>query len=106
MKCVHSSEVCVMKVKTLDSFSSYTLKSSVKRATKKRATCFATLPQNELRGMLRVVPPFLVARHVRTMVIKRTTSLFNSFSSNVAKQVAHFLLPVLPYLKSAMHSSN
>ena len=49
MKCVHSSEVCVMKVKTLDSFSSHTLKSSVKRATKKRATCFATLPQNELK---------------------------------------------------------
>ena len=34
MKCVHFSEVCAMKVKTLDSFSSHMLKSSVKRATK------------------------------------------------------------------------
>ena len=32
-------------------------------------------------------------------VVKRATSLFNSFCSNVAKQVTHFLLPVLPYFK-------
>ena len=31
-------------------------------------------------------------------VIKRTTSLFDSFYSKVAKQVAHFLLPILPHL--------
>ena len=31
-------------------------------------------------------------------VVKRATSLFNSFCNNVAKQVARFLLPVFPYL--------
>ena len=31
-------------------------------------------------------------------VVKRTTSLFNSFYSDVAKQVARFLLPVFPHL--------
>ena len=30
--------------------------------------------------------------------VKRATSLFNSFCSNVAKQVARFWLPVFPYL--------
>ena len=29
-------------------------------------------------------------------LVKQATLLFNSFSSNVAKQVARFLLPVLP----------
>ena len=32
-------------------------------------------------------------------VVKRATSLFNSFCSNVAKQVARFLSPVFPNLK-------
>ena len=36
-----------------------------------------------------------VARQVRTLVVKRAASLFSSFSSNVAKQVARFLLLVL-----------
>ena len=31
-------------------------------------------------------------------VVKRATSLFNSFCSNVARQVARFMLPVFPYL--------
>ena len=34
-------------------------------------------------------------------VVKRATSLFNSFCSDVAKQVACFLLPVFAYLKSS-----
>ena len=33
-------------------------------------------------------------------VVKGTTSLFNSFCSKVAKQVARFMLPVLLYLKT------
>ena len=33
-------------------------------------------------------------------VVKRTTSMFNSFGSNVAEQVACFLMPVLPHLKA------
>ena len=36
---------------------------------------------------------------VWTWVVKRSTSLFNLFCSNVARQVARFLLPVFPYLK-------
>ena len=31
-------------------------------------------------------------------VVKRATSLFNSFCSNVARQGARFMLPVFPYL--------
>ena len=33
-------------------------------------------------------------------VVKRTTSMFNSFGSNVAKQVACFFMPVFPHLKA------
>ena len=56
--------------------------------------------------MLRVLPPMV--KPVNNMifcktglmwVVKRATSLFNSFCSNVARQVACFLLPVFPYLK-------
>ena len=36
-----------------------------------------------------------LARQGRTWVVKRATSLFNLVCSNVAKQVALFLLPVL-----------
>ena len=32
-------------------------------------------------------------------MVKRATSLFDSFRSNVAKKVARFLLPVFTYLK-------
>ena len=53
-------------------------------------------------AMLCVLPPtktnlatWFVARQVRTWVVKRATSVFNSFCSNVAKRVARFLLPVL-----------
>ena len=74
---------------------------TVKR--EKRATCFVTLLRNELIAMLRVLPPTYqpVLQQVRLQgffpwVIKRGTSLFNSFCSKVAKQVASFLLPVLP----------
>ena len=55
--------------------------------------------------MLRVLPRMfkpvsnLICRKTGFMwVVKRTTSLFNSFGSNVAKEVARFLLPVFPYL--------
>ena len=63
---------------------------------KKRATCFATLLQNELNGDVARFTPcekknlatLFVARQVRTWVLKHATSLFNTFCSNVAKQVA------------------
>ena len=57
--------------------------------------------------MLRVLPPTFkpVFQQIRLLtglmwVVKRATSLFNSFCSNVAKQVARFLLPVLPKLST------
>ena len=37
-------------------------------------------------------------------VVKRATSLFNSFCSNVAKQVARFLLPVFPVPLQHLHA--
>ena len=36
-----------------------------------------------------------LARQGRTWVVKHTTSLFNLVCSNVAKQVARFLVPIL-----------
>ena len=60
--------------------------------------------------MLRVLPPtfkpvnILICCKTGLMwVVKRATSLFNSFCSNVARQVARLLLPVFPYLKVARH---
>ena len=72
----------------------------------KRTTCFVTLLQNELESD--------VARfttHVQTCLATNQVSLkggktgnisqfSNSFCTNVAKQVARFLFPVLPYLKN------
>ena len=79
-------------------------KGTKKTGNKKRATCFATLLQNEL--MLRVLLPMfkpvnnlICWKNGFEWVAKRATSLFNSFCSNVAKQVSRFLLPVFPYLK-------
>ena len=82
------------------------LKDTEKRATK-TCTCFATLLQNDLRiAMLDVLPPTFKPVNNLTCcntglmwVVKRATLLFNSFCSNVATQVARFLLPVFPYLK-------
>ena len=55
--------------------------------------------------MLHILPPtfepvFLQMRlqGLFSWVIKCTTLLFNSFCSKAAKQVAHFVLLVLPYL--------
>ena len=55
--------------------------------------------------MLRVLPPLfkpvnnlIYCKAGFMWVVKRVTSPFNSFCSNVAKQVARFLLPVFAYL--------
>jgi len=78
-----------------------------KNGQQKTATCFATLLQNELNSdvahFTTHIKPFL--QQIRLLkglmwVVKRATSLFNSFCSNVARQVARFLLPVFPYLKT------
>ena len=57
-------------------------------------------------AMLCVLPPMSNlscdksgCRQVWAWVVKHATSLFNLFCSNVARQVARFLLPVFPYLK-------
>ena len=56
--------------------------------------------------MLRFLPPtfkpvnnLICCKTGLMWVVKRATSLFNLFSSSVARQVARFLLPVFPYLK-------
>ena len=58
--------------------------------------------------MLRVLP--LMFKPIKNLiccntglmwVVNRATSLFNSFCSNVARQVARFLFPVFPYFKVA-----
>ena len=76
---------------------------SVKRALKK--TCLATLLQNELNSdVVRFtthIKPVLQQIGLLTgfsEVLKRTTLLFNSFCSNLAKESYTFLLPVLPKL--------
>ena len=64
-----------------------------------------------LRGcfiaMLHVLPPtfkpvsnLICCKTGFMLVVKRATSLYKSFCSNVARQVARFLLPVFPYLKN------
>ena len=74
-----------------------------KRRNKKRATCFATFLQNELNSVVARYTTHIkpVLQQIRLLtglnLVKRATSLFNPFCSNVAKQVARFLLPVFPY---------
>ena len=77
-----------------------------KMGNKKHAACFATLLQNELnRDVVRftthVQTCLATNQVVDRWVVKGATSLFNSFCSDVAKQVACFLLPVFAYLKSS-----
>ena len=48
--------------------------------------------------------PLFVARQVWMWVVKRATSLFNSFCSNVAKQVARFCRPFYRTLDVYMSS--
>ena len=74
------------------------------KGTEKRAT---------KNVQLRVLPPTfkpvnnLICCKTGLMgVVKRATSLFNSFCSNVARQVVRFLLPVFPYLKMAKWRRN
>ena len=73
------------------------LKATVKRATENLQL---VLPENELNSVLRVLPPsflpFFQQKRIQIVVVffacmvKRKTSLFNSFCTNVAKQVARF----------------
>ena len=79
-----------------------------KNGQRKRATCLTTLLQNELnidvaRFTTHIKPVnnlICCKTGLMLRVVKRTTSLFNSFYSNVARRVARFLLPVFPYLKT------
>ena len=76
-----------------------------KTGNKKRATCFATLLRNELNSdvtrfttLIKPVNNLICCKTGFIWVVKRATSLFNWFCSNVTKQVGRFLLPVFPYL--------
>ena len=75
-----------------------------KTGNKKRAICFTTWLQNELNSDVArfttyenkpYITTLFLAKQGRTWVLKRATSLLNLVCSNVAKQVARFLLPVL-----------
>ena len=71
-----------------------------KTGNKKRATCLATLLQNELNSdvarfteHIKPVNKLICCKTDLMWLVKRATSLFKLFYSNVARQVAHFLLP-------------
>ena len=79
-------------------YSEIFLKSTVKRATKS-VTCFVKLVLNELNSNVarfttyeKNLATLFVTRQVRTSVVKRETSLSNSFCSNVSKQDARFFV--------------
>ena len=74
----------------------------VKTGNKKRATCLATLLQNKLNSDVGVLP--LTFKPVNKQfccktglmwVVKRTTSLFNLFCSNVQDKLHAFCCPFL-----------
>lgn len=73
-------------------YSEIFLKSTVERLTTDNVL-------NELNGNVarfttngKNLATLFVTRQVRTAVVKRETSLFNSFGSNVSKQVARFFV--------------
>ena len=81
-------------------------KAAVKRATKNVQLVLQHCCKPSWIAMLRVLPPMFdpLLQEIRmqglfSWVVKRATSLFNSFCSHVAKQIERFLLPVLPYLR-------
>ena len=82
-------------------------KAAVKRATKNVQLVLQHCCKPSWIAMLWVLPPMFdpVLQEIRlqglfSWVVKRATSLFNSFCSHVAKQIAPFLFrPVLPYLR-------
>ena len=81
----------------------------VKTGNKKSATCVATLLQNKLNSDFGVLP--LMFKPVNKLSCcetglmweaKRATSPFNLFYSNVARQIARFLLPVFTHLHTPL----
>ena len=82
-------------------------KGTEKRATKNVQLVLQHCCKTIRIAMLRVLPPtfklvsnLMCCKTGFMLVVKRATSLYNSFCSNVARQVARFLLPVFPNLKS------
>ena len=81
---------------------SYSKTGKKKQQQKKRATCFATLLQNELISKVACftthktnLVTLFVARQVRTWVVTRVTSLSQLVLQHyVAKQVARFFCPL------------
>ena len=81
------------------------LKGAEKRATKNEQLVLQHCCKTSSIAMLRVLPPMfkpvnklICCKRGLMLVEKRAISLFNSFYSKVAKQVARFLLLVLPHL--------
>ena len=88
-------------------FSHNVAKGTEKRTTKNVQLVLQHCCKTSWIAMLRILPPMfkpvnnLICCQTGLMwVVKHTTLLFNSFWSNVARQVAHFLLPVFPYLNA------
>ena len=88
------------------------IKASVKRATKNVQLVLQHCCETSCIAMLRVFPPMFepVLQQIRSQgffswVVKRATSLYNSFCRNAAKQVARFLLSDLPYLNASFLSN-
>ena len=82
-------------------------KGTEKRATKNVQLVLQHCCKTSWKAMVRVLPltfkPFnnmICCKTGLVWVVKRATSLFNSFCSKVARQVVRFLLPVFPYLNS------
>ena len=83
-----------------------------KQATKNTQILLQHCWKTSWKAMLHVLPPtfkpvnnLICCKTGLIWLVKRVTSLCNSFCCNFAKQVACFLLPVFPYLKGAFHSS-
>ena len=79
-------------------------KAAVKRATKNVQLVLQHCCKPSRMAMLRVLPPIFdpVLQEIRLQGLFSwvvATSLFNSFCSHVAKQIACFLMPVLAYLR-------
>ena len=81
-------------------------KGPVKWTTKKQANFPETLLQNELNSdvarFTTHIKPVLQQIRLLTWLVKRPTSLFNSFCRNVAKQVARFCCPL--YRSFSVHA--
>ena len=102
----------VRKILATEHQGALTTKGTEKRATKNMQLLLQHCCKTSWKAMLHVLPhTFKPVNNLTwcktgsTRVVKRATSLCNSFCSNVAKQVSCLLSPVFPYLKGTFHSN-